>query len=169
MLLKPEFSIQTQKYNKKWGKDGRERGQKRAERLSEEKHVHLGQKREAHFKTWRSEWKIKRHRKNRRERELVRKGEKWESWSQAAESIPVVLRAGEILESGPCASDQGGSEHNYLLFKSFSDTTGERRTLKLERQGARFQTSNASRKGLWNLFSAPHPPLACFFLSPPGI
>lgn len=30
-------------------------------------------------------------------------------------------------------------------------------------------TSNASRKGLWNLFSAPHPPLACFFLSPPGI
>lgn len=93
------------------------------------------------------ETEIKRHTKNRRERASHR-GREGESWSRVAESIPVVLRAGEILEPGPCASDQGGSEHNYLLFKSFSDTTGERRTLKLERQGARFQTSNASRKGL---------------------
>lgn len=100
-----------------------------------------------------SEWKKARdrdqetHKEQERERASQR-GREGESWSRVAESIPVVLRAGEILEPGPCASDQGGSEHNYLLFKSFSDTTGERRTLKLERQGARFQTSNASRKGL---------------------
>ena len=45
-------------------------------------------------------------------------------------------------------SDQGGSEHNYLLFKSFSDTAGGRRTLKLERQELAFNLKREQERAL---------------------
>lgn len=46
------------------------------------------------------------------------------------------------------ACDHGSSEHNYLLFKSFSVTAGGRRTLKLERQALTFKLKREQERPL---------------------
>lgn len=76
--------------------------------------------------------KLKKARQVREEKQSLRERE-MVCWSEVGQ------RDGETLEPDREACDHGCSEHNYLLFKSFSDTAGVRRTLKLERQALAFK------------------------------